>query len=95
MAIQTPEVEMLSTSLTPHNPSLTASNFQQTCGFCGCVFRVDITWRISYSYKGAHDTQAYACPECRRDCRIRTSTTPQVTLISKRTDGRTGPFPHN
>lgn len=89
MAVQTPEVEMLSPNLTPRDPLLTASNFQQTCGFCGCVFRVDITWRTSYSHKGGQDTQPYACPECRRDCRIRTSTVPRVTLISRRTDGRT------
>jgi hypothetical protein len=79
---------MPSTSLTPRDPFLTPSDFQQTCGFCGCVFRVEITWRTSYSYKASQDTQAYSCPECRRDCRIKTSTAPQVILISKRTDGR-------
>jgi len=86
---------MLPTSLTSCELSLTASNFQQTCGFCGCVFRVEITWRISYSYssKSLQDTQAYSCPECRRDSQIKTSTAPRVMLISKRTDGRKGPCP--
>jgi len=80
---------MLSGKLTTRDSFLTASSFQQTCGFCGCVFRVEITWQTSYSYKAAQDTQAYSCPECRRDCRIKTSTEPRVVLISKRTDGRT------
>lgn len=93
-AVQTSEVDMLSTNVTPHNPSLTASNFQQTCGFCGCVFRVDITWQTSYSHKGNQDTQTYACPECRRECRIRTSTAPRLTVISRRTDGRTEAYPN-
>jgi hypothetical protein len=86
---------MLSTSSTPCDSSLTASNFQQTCGFCGCVFRVEITWRISYSYssKALQDTQTYSCPECRRDSQIKTSTEPRVSLISRRTDGRKGPCP--
>lgn len=77
----------------PRDRYLTPSDFQQTCGFCGCVFRVEITWRTSYSPKVNQDTQAYSCPECRRDSRVRTSTEPQLTLISKRTDGRTGPCP--
>jgi hypothetical protein len=88
MALQTPEVEMLSTSLTPRDPLLIATHFQQTCGFCGCVFRVEITWRTSYSYKLGQDMQVYSCPECQRDCQIKASTAPQVVLISKRTDGR-------
>ncbi|MFM8445385.1 MAG: hypothetical protein ACKN9W_18860 [Methylococcus sp.] len=37
----------------------------------------------------AKDTEDYACPECQRQSRIKTSTKPQVTLLSKRTDGRT------
>jgi len=81
------------TSLTPCDPHRTGSNFQQTCGFCGCVFRVEITWRTSYSYRSGQDEQTYSCPECWRDCRIKTSTAPQVVLISKRTDGRAGPCP--
>jgi len=84
---------MSSTTLTPCHSLRTASNFQQTCGFCGCVFRVEITWRTSYSYKSGQEEQVYSCPECRRDCRIKTSTAPTVILISKRTDGRTGPCP--
>jgi hypothetical protein len=75
------------------DPFLTASQFQQTCGYCGCVFRVEITWQTSYSYKAGRDTQSYSCPECRRECRIKTSTAPEVTLLSKRTDNRTGPCP--
>lgn len=77
----------------PVNTYPTPSDFQQTCGYCGCVFRVEITWRTSYSYKADRDTQVYSCPECQRASTIKTSSVPQVTLISKRTDGRTGPCP--
>lgn len=78
---------------TAKRPSLTHSDFQQTCGFCGCVFRVEITWPISFSYKASQETQAYSCPECQRDLRIRTATAPLLTLIARRTDGRTGSCP--
>lgn len=84
---------MPSTSVPSGERLLTASSFRQTCGFCGCVFRVEITWKISYSYKAGQDTQTYSCPECRRDSRIKTSTLPEVRLISRRTDGRSEPCP--
>jgi hypothetical protein len=85
-----PRIAAMSTmSSMPGTSPLTPSVFQQTCGFCGCVFRVDITWPITYSPKLAKDTEDYACPECQRQSRIKTSTKPQVTLLSKRTDGRT------
>lgn len=86
---------MPSSSTVPHERLLTASNFRQTCGFCGCVFRVGITWKISYSYKTGQDTYTYSCPECRRDSRIKTSTMPEVKMISKRTDGRSDVCPGN
>lgn len=79
--------------LKPNFPQLTPSDFRQTCGFCGCIFRVAITWPLSYSYKPNQDTQAYTCPECQRDSSVRSSSAPQLTLLSKRTDGRTGPCP--
>ena len=72
---------------------LTATHFLQTCGYCGCVFRVDITWNTGNSYKTKHYTQPYACPECQRNSRIKTSSEPQVMLVSKRTDGRTCNYP--
>lgn len=72
---------------------LTVADFEQTCGYCGCVFRVEITWLVSYSYKPNRDTQVYSCPECCRDSRVKTSTEPHLTLISRRTDGRTGLWP--
>jgi hypothetical protein len=57
------------------------------------VFGVEITWRTSYTpSRLGHETQAYSCPECQRDSRIKTSTPPKLTLISKRTDGRTEPY---
>jgi hypothetical protein len=86
-------VEMPLAKTMSRDSYLTPSHFQQICGFCGCVFRVEITWRTSYSpAKPGSDTQAYSCPECGRDSRIKTSTAPKLTLISTRTDGRTEPF---
>lgn len=86
---------MLNSNLTIPDHLLTASNFRQTCGFCGCVFRVDITWRTTYAHRGLQDTQAYECPECQRECRIRTSTEPRLTVITKRTDGRSELYPQS
>lgn len=84
---------MSTTNPMPPTPLLTASHFLHTCGFCGCVFRVDITWSTSRSYKVNQDIQAYACPECQRNSKIKTSSEPQVILVSKRTDGRISQFP--
>ncbi len=74
---------------------LTPSHFRHLCGFCGCVFQVEITWRTSYApSKTGQDTYPYSCPECSRNSRVKTSTAPKLTLISKRTDGRKEPY-HN
>lgn len=62
--------------------------FQQTCGSCGCIFRVQVTWQRSFSYKHSEE-QRYACPECQRGCRVKTGSPPRVTLLSQRTDGLT------
>ncbi len=56
--------------------------FQQTCGFCGCVFRVEVPGET-----GRDGPENYHCPECRRRFPVRASDPPRVTLISKRTDG--------
>jgi hypothetical protein len=85
---------MPSRTPAPSNVLLIPSHFQHLCGFCGCIFRVEITWRTSYSSTNpSQNTQAYSCPECRRDSRVKTSTPPKLTLLSKRTDGRTEPYP--
>ncbi|QSA97658.1 hypothetical protein [Methylococcus sp. EFPC2] len=72
---------------------LSTANFRHTCGYCGCVFRVDITWQAAYHSKAVSLTKPYSCPECRRDSRVKTSTEPRITLVSKRTDGRSDYFP--
>jgi hypothetical protein len=77
----------------PAQRPLTTSHFLHTCGFCGCVFRVEITWLTHCSRKPNQDTQPYACPECQRHSRIKTSSEPLVILVSKRTDGRTSQCP--
>jgi len=65
-----------------------SSQFKQTCGFCGSVFRVEIERPASWK-----DTHPYCCPECGRTCVAKTSTPPRVTLLSKRTDNRTSLHP--
>ncbi len=64
--------------------------FQQTCGFCGCVFRVAVPGQL-----GQEGPEFYSCPECRKKFPVRASETPTITLISKRTDGRNNRYPHN
>jgi len=59
-------------------------NFEQTCDYCGCVFRV-----IVPGQKGHEESEEYFCPECHKEFRIRASNSPKVIKISGRTDGRT------
>lgn len=56
--------------------------FQQTCGFCGCVFRVEVPGET-----GRDGPADYHCPECRRRFPVKACDPPKITLISKRTDG--------
>jgi hypothetical protein len=54
------------------------AKFIQTCGHCGCIFRVELEWSRSNS-----DLQEYCCPECRHHpCRAKTPT-PQGDLNLK------------
>jgi hypothetical protein len=69
-------------------PPLTPSDFQQTCGFCGSVFRVAITWPTVFSYT-QHQDEVYACPECHQPSKIKSSSPPLIMLLVTRTDGRT------
>ncbi|MFQ5935441.1 MAG: hypothetical protein ACE5LB_03425 [Acidiferrobacterales bacterium] len=62
--------------------------FQQTCGFCGCVFRVEVPGQI-----GNEGPATYRCPECHKPFPVRASGSPAITLISKRTDGRRKRYP--
>jgi DNA-directed RNA polymerase subunit RPC12/RpoP len=79
------ETSMAGTDEAPFSP---VSEFKQTCGFCGCEFRVEIERAVSFK-----DTQDYRCPECRTLCKVRTSTTPRVTLLRRRSDRRTSLHP--
>lgn len=56
--------------------------FQQTCGFCGCVFHVKVPGQT-----GRDGPENYHCPECRRSFPVKACDPPTITLISKRTDG--------
>ncbi len=62
--------------------------FAQTCGFCGSVFRVEVPGLV-----GQEQPAEYCCPECGKRFPVKASTTPGVTLISKRTDGRKSHYP--
>jgi hypothetical protein len=56
--------------------------FQQTCGFCGCVFHVEVPGQT-----GRDAPEHYQCPECDRSFPVKACDPPTTTLISKRTDG--------
>lgn len=58
-------------------------DWEITCDYCGCVFRME-----SQLQDGHNESEEYYCPECHKEFKIRACITPQVTLISKRTDGK-------
>lgn len=63
-------------------------DYQQTCDYCGCVFRVEVPGQ-----KGHEESEEYFCPECHREYRTRASNSPRVTKVSDRTDGKTDSAP--
>lgn len=71
-------------------PPYLRGTFQQTCGFCGCVFRVDVPGQT-----GREGPENYYCPECRKRFPVKASDSPTITLISKRTDGRRKQYPND
>lgn len=58
--------------------------FDEACSYCGAVYHVVVPGQ-----KGHEELEEYYCPECYTQSRVRASNSPQVTLISPRTDGRT------
>ncbi len=60
------------------------SSREQTC-HCGAVFHVSVPGQ-----KGHEEPEEYYCPECHCEYKARASMSPTVTLISGRTDGKTG-----
>ena len=58
------------------------------CNYCGAVFEVHIQTQA-----GHNEMEEYFCPECDNVYRTRASLTPLVTLITKRTDGKTDKAP--
>ena len=64
--------------------------FEQTCDYCGCVFRVDVPGQ-----KGHEEPEEYYCPECKKEYKTRASNSPRSSLLKKRTDGRTDMYPNN
>lgn len=58
--------------------------FTQTCGFCGCVFRVEVERARVHT-----DLQEYSCPECHHhECRVHSSVPPRLTVIERRREAR-------
>ncbi len=72
---------------TPH---YVRGTFQQSCGFCGCVFHVGVPGQL-----GHEAPELYSCPECSKHFLVRASGAPAVRLISKRTDGGTDLCPND
>jgi hypothetical protein len=51
--------------------------FEQTCGACGSVFRVELESRTNKD-----DRQTYSCPQCAHHlCQISSPKPPRVTLV--------------
>lgn len=65
-------------------------DWQEACDYCGCVFRVE-----NQLQDGHNESEEYYCPECQKEYKIRACNTPRVTLISKRTDGKTDRYKNN
>ncbi len=70
-------------------PQYMRGTFQQTCGFCGCVFQVGVPGQL-----GQEAPELYSCPECAKHFLVRASSAPAIRLISKRTDGGTDSCPN-
>lgn len=68
---------------TARNPYL-GSDDQETCNFCGCVFRVVVSLQ-----DGHNESEEYYCPDCHKEYRTWACNTPRVSKISDRKDGRT------
>lgn len=62
-------------------------DFEKKCDYCGCTYRVQVTLQ-----DGHNESEEYWCPECNKESKIRASITPNVTLISPRTDGKTDSY---
>lgn len=65
-------------------------NILETCDYCGCVFRME-----NQLQDGHNEHEEYHCPECGKEYSIRASLSPRVTLITKRTDGKTDLYNNN
>ena len=65
-------------------------DWEQTCDYCGCVFHME-----NQLQDGHNESEEYYCPECQKEYKIRAYNTPTVTLISKRTDGKTDRYNNN
>ena len=65
------------------------ARFEKTCNNCGAVFEV-----IVPGLKGHEESEEYFCPECLCMYNVRASNSPEVRLISGRTDGKNTKCPN-
>lgn len=56
--------------------------FEQTCGYCGCIFDVEVPGKIRNE-----GLENYFCPECNKPFMSKAAAKPRVNIISGRTDG--------
>lgn len=64
------------------------NRFEQTCS-CGAKFEVVVPGQ-----EGHEEPEEYFCPECFYMYKTRASNTPDVKLVSARTDGKTHKHPN-
>ena len=58
----------------------TKDDFEQECDLCGCLFRVKLTGQ-----EGQEEEKKYQCPDCGKTFTVRTSRTPEVIKMKRRT----------
>ncbi len=69
---------------SPADAGLKRSGFERACIYCGARFHVEL------SRKSRDDgLQDYACPECGKTYEAQSALPPVVTLVARRTDGKT------
>ena len=69
--------------LLRQEPGFKHSSFMQSCAYCGARFEVFVSRQA-----GEDEEESYACPECGKGYHTRAALEPLVTLIERRSDGK-------